>query len=294
MHAHEEDGYRLDRRLTGAIFRERLAEAMHQSAMNQSDLARSSGIDRSTLSQLLSGKTDRLPRAETVARMAVAMKVGLDWLMGLSNDARPGARIIRESVQIAHSESTQPTDENITRWHAEAAGAKIRYVPSSLPDLMKSDAVLAHEYGDYAAKSPGQAKTASAERLAYSRMPESDMEVCFSVQALSSFARGEGVWSGLPAAERRRQLEKMSDLAEELYPRLRVILFDGLRYYAVPYTVFGTRRAAVFMGQMYFVFNTAEHVGTLIQHFDNLIRAADIHAHEFAAHARMLAATSAL
>ncbi len=282
---------RLDRRRTGEVFRERLGLAMRRADVNQSQLARRAGIDRSTLSQLLTGKSDRLPRAETVAGMAVALKVGTDWLLGLSNDARSGARIILESVQIARHQNSQPMDENIRLWHTESAGTKVRYVPSTLPDLMKTDAVLSYEYGDYLSKSPGQAKTASAARLAFSRMPESDMEVCLSQQALRGFATGEGIWRELPDEARREQLREMASLARELYPRLRVFLFDGLTQYSVPYTIFGNRRAAVFMGQMYFVFNTADHIQNLISHFDDLIRQAKVHAHEFAGLAQELADT---
>lgn len=278
-----------DRNRAGVIFRERLTLAMRRADMNQSDLARRAGIDRSTLSQLLAGRSDRLPRAETVACVALTLKVGTDWLLGLSNDARSGARIIRESVQIAHRDTAQPSDENIRKWHAESAGTKVRYVPSTLPDLMKTDRVLSYEYGDYLSKSPDQAKTATAAKLAYSRMPESDMETCFSLQSMRGFAAGENIWSGLPEEARREQLRAMAKLARELYPRLRVFLFDGLAQYSVPYTIFGTKRAALFVGQMYFVFNTAEHVQNLISHFDDLIRSAVVQAHEFAEFAEKLA-----
>ena len=66
----------------------------------------------------------------------------------------------------------------------------------------------------------------------------------------------------------------MIALLDELYPRFRWFLFDGLRNFAAPYTIFGPLRAALYLGGMYFVLNSTEHVRVLTQHFDTLIRAA--------------------
>ena len=58
----------------------------------------------------------------------------------------------------------------------------------------------------------------------------------------------------------------------------------------MPYTIFGQIRAAIYMGDMYVVLNAAEPVRKLTRHFDNLIRAAEINAHEAAGFARSMAA----
>jgi hypothetical protein len=60
--------------------------------------------------------------------------------------------------------------------------------------------------------------------------------------------------------------------------------------YSVPYTIFGPYRAAIYVGDMYLVLNATAPIRTLTRHFDNLIRAADVNAHEASAHARKLAA----
>lgn len=279
----------LDRRATVRLFRERLAQAMARAETNRSRLAAEAGIDRSTLSQLLSEETDRLPRADTVAAVAQVLQVSLDWLMGLTAQEKLGADILRESVEVALSRATAPSDENLQRWHREAAGYKIRYVPATLPDLAKTEAVLTYEYSGYAAKKPSEAIAAASRKLAYSRAPDADFEICCSRQVMESFAHGCGVWSGLSPAQRVEQLEHMAQLIDELYPRLRLFLFDGLTHYATPYTVFGPKRAALFLGEMYFVFNTTEHIRLLTEHFDRLIRAAVVQAHEAPAFLRGLA-----
>ena len=63
---------------------------------------------------------------------------------------------------------------------------------------------------------------------------------------------------------------------DELYPTFRWYLFDGSRRYAAPVTVFGPLRAALYLGQLYLVLTSAEHVRTLSRHFDVLIRNAEV------------------
>ena len=261
----------VDRRDVARQFRQRLVTAMENASVSRASLSRTVGIDRSTLSQLLSDATDRLPRADTVAAIAGALQVSLDWLLGLSNEARLGADIHPESLEIAPSPHT-PIDQRLARWYEEAVGYKIRYVPTTLPDLAKTDAVLHYEYREFAVKSAEHA--IASRKLAFTRLPETDMEICAPLQTLTEFAKGHGLWSGLSTEARLAQLDRLISLIEELYPTLRLYLFDGLTHFSVPYTIFGPKRVALYAGQMYFVFNTSEHIRVLTRHFDDLVRAA--------------------
>ena len=112
------------------------------------------------------------------------------------------------------------------------------------------------------------------KRLEYSRRPETDIEACCSFQSVEGFARGEGIWRDLSLEVRREQLRWMIALTDELYPTFRWFLFDGLKHYSAPITIFGPTRAAAYIGNMYFVFNSTEHIRALTQHFDDLIRGA--------------------
>ena len=268
----------MDRRDTALRFRERLHEAMTSGRVNRSRLAARSGIDRSTLSQLLAPDADRLPRADTAAAIASALHVSLDWLLGLSQEAKLGADILHESVEVKPS-AGEPVDESLAAWHAEAAGYKIRHVPATLPDLMKTEEVLDYEYRDFAARSADRAIAVSHGRLAYVRLPETDIEIGQSRQSLESFARAEGIWRDLSLAARREQLDHTIALIDELYPTLRMFFFDGRTHFSVPYTVFGPQRAVVYVGQMFFAFNTLEHIRVLTRHFDALVRASTVPAH---------------
>jgi hypothetical protein len=144
------------------------------------------------------------------------------------------------------------------------------------------------EYRDYVAKSADQAIAASHGRLAYTRLPDTDMEICMPRQSLEVFARGEGPWRGLSGAARTEQLQKIADIADELYPSLRINLFDALTHYSAPYTIFGPVRAAVYLGQMFFVFTTTPHIRVLTRHFDGLVRAATVQATDVPSFARQL------
>ena len=136
--------------------------------------------------------------------------------------------------------------------------------------------MIRYEFQEYGARVPKARIEQAEERLAYSRLPETDMEACSSFQALEDFARGHGVWRGLPAEGRAAQLNAMTVLLDELYPTFRWFLFDGLQRYSVPLTIFGPKRVAVYVGNMYLVFNSTEHIQVLTRHFDDLIRAAVI------------------
>jgi transcriptional regulator with XRE-family HTH domain len=270
-----------ERQETVTRFRERLAELVTRSGLSQSAWAEKVGLDRSTLSQLLSPANDRLPRADNIVAIARAEQISIDWLLGLTQEGRSGADILKQSVQIER-DARSPADERLERWHDEAMGYKIRYVPATLPDLLKIEQVIEFEYRESAAFTPEQSLATSQKKLAYLRRPETEMEVCSSRQSLEMFARAEGRWRGLGARARRTQLERMIELTHEMYPGFRWFLFDARRWYSAPVIIFGPKRAVLYVGQMYLVFNTLEHVRVFTGHFDDLVRAAVVQPTEMA------------
>lgn len=255
----------------GERFRERLQEVITRSGQSRTAFAAEVGIDRSTLSQILSEKSDRLPRVETLAMIATAADVSLDWLVGLSEEGGFGTGVL-----TVERGAQSPSDERLTKWRAEAAGYKIRYVPSTLPDLMRTDAVIEYEFSRSPVASPEQRQQAREVRLDYERRPETDTEVCSPFQLIEDLASGAGIWSRLDGDARRYQLRHMADLCEELYPTFRWFFFDRLHRTSVPLTIFGPRRAVLYTGQVYLVFNTTRHIRLFTEHFDELIRHAVI------------------
>jgi transcriptional regulator with XRE-family HTH domain len=260
-------------------FRERLGQLLDRSGLSQSAYATRVHMDRSTLSQLLSDKNERLPRAENLVSIALAEGVSIDWLLGLSEQGSVAADFLRPSLEIERDASS-PADQRLVRWHEEAAGYPIRYVPATLPDLLKTDQVIEYEYRESAAFTPDQSIATAHAKLSYLRRPDTLMEVCMSRQRLEGFARGEDLWRGLGVQARRAQLRHMIELAEELYPALRWFLYDLRQRYSVPAIVFGPQRAVVYLGQIYLVFNSTEHVRVFAQHFDDLVKSAVVQPHD--------------
>ncbi len=276
----------MDQRELGPVFRERLQTLLRRTGESRAAFAASIGIDRSALTQLLSGASLRLPRADTLRRIAERYSVSLDWLLGLSEDQTLAAEL-RPVLEIAAVEGTEG-DTLLERWHKEAAGYKIRYVPAQIPDLLRTPAIIEYEHSGGAAMDPSWELRESEFRLDYSRRPETDMEVCMPRQRLELLAEGRGQWRNLERKARRRQLTHMADLVDELYPTFRLYLYDQLSNYSVPYTVFGPQRAAIFVGEMYLVLNATDHIRSLTRHFDNLIRRAVVSAHDSAKFLRSL------
>ena len=254
-------------------FRERLAELVAQERRSLTAFARDAGIDRSTLSQLLSANNRRLPRAETLAAIAEASGVSVDWLLGLAHGGPSRTDIVHEEFALNLDELSS-LDEAWIGWHEQSAGLKVRTLPASLPDLLKTEAVIRHEVQRYATIRPEQRIRKATAPLELARAPGSDLECCNSIQAIEGFARGWDVWAALEHRHRVAQIDRMIELCEELYPTFRWFLYDGRQRYSSAVTVFGLERAVVYLGQMYLVLNNRGHVMTFVKHFDDLIRAA--------------------
>lgn len=265
----------VDRAQAGALFRQRLLALIERDHESRSAFAAHVGMDRSTLSQLLSADNRRLPRAETVIAIAQAASVSVDWLLGLTEEEHRGADLLDRGTEI-EAGAASPVDERLARWHREARGYKIRYVPTTLPDLLKTEAVIEYESPPATERALPATAEQTARQLRYGRDPETEMEVCCPVQTLDDLAAGAGLWRGLDATARRRQIEHMARLVDELYPTFRWYLFDGRRRFSAPVTVFGTRRAVIYVGDRYFVFHTGQHIRALAAHFDDLVKAATV------------------
>jgi len=274
---------KLDR---AGLFRSRLAEAMARRSMTQSALARATGVDRSTISALL-GPGMRLPGAQLAADCAQALGVSADWLLGLSGRPELLADLLATSMTMTEAPRAL-FDETIFGWHREAAGYKIRHVPATLPDMLKTRDVVEWEYQDTLGRTAEQAIGAFEDQLEWMRQAQSDYEVALPLHELACFAEGRGYYEGLPAPMRVAQLGRLIDLADQLYPSLRLYLFDAHRVFSAPLTVFGPLLAAVYLGRHYITFRDTARVAAISQHFDWLVREAAIAARDAPGHLRRL------
>lgn len=261
----------MDKRERARVFRGRLGDRMRANHMSQSALARACGVDRSTIAQLLSEDETRLPNAHLAAECAFALGVSADWLLALAERSETAADLLATSLRLTEAERT-PADAQIDEWHREAAGYKIRHVPATLPDILKTDAVLHFEYSAFFEKTPEQAGLAVRDKAEWLRRPGSDYEICVSRDLVESLARGEGYWRGLPEAARHEQIDYMVTCCREQYPSLRLYLYDTKVVFSAPITIFGALLAVVYIGRYYMVFRETRQVRALTDHFDKLIR----------------------
>ncbi|MEY3308464.1 MAG: hypothetical protein RLZZ413_2502 [Pseudomonadota bacterium] len=278
---------KMDKRHRADLFRTRLAQAMTARGVTQSALARLIDVDRSTISQLLDSGSARLPNAQIAAEAASALCVTLDWLLGLSDRPEQLDRLMATALTLSEAPRAL-IDETIFGWHQEAAGYKIRHVPATLPDMVKTRAMMEWEYGSQLGPQAQEAISASEARLAWMRRARSDYEIALPLHELAAFARAEGYYAGLPAEIRRGQLDRILELADQLYPAMRIYLYDAHQVYSAPITVFGPILAVVYLGPTYLAFRDADRVAVLSQQFDGLIRAASVDAREVPAHLRAL------
>jgi hypothetical protein len=146
--------------------------------------------------------------------------------------------------------------------------------------LLKTEPVAEYEFNRYGSGKVDQSVRDNQLLLLQQRHPGSELETCVAIQSLRSFALGQGIWQGLSVVERRAQLQRMIELNDELYPGFRWFLYDGKETYSSSFTIFGPLRATLFLGHLYVVINSIEHIRKLTERFDDLIRMAIVHPHE--------------
>ncbi len=280
---------KIDKRLRAEQFRLRLNRALSDSGVSQSALARATGVDRSTISQLLNDDGARLPNAHVVGACAAALGVSADWLLSLSDRPESAAELLAASLSLSEAPRAL-VDQRIFDWHREAAGYKIRHVPAALPDILKTRALLEWEYAPHLGRTADQAIGASEDRLAWMRQSQSDYEIAMPIYELDSFAHATGYYSGLPLDIRLEQLAQFERLTTQLYPRMRIYLFDAKRLFSSPLTIFGPLLCVYYAGSHYLAFRDRERIETFTTHFDQLVREADITARQFPGRLRALKA----
>jgi transcriptional regulator with XRE-family HTH domain len=265
-----------DKRDRAQLFRDRLTHALGAAKLSRAALARAVGVDRSTVTQMLAEGDLRMPGGHVVAACAQALDVSADWLLGLTDRPEQAGALLESSMSISETGRATGLDDQIFTWHREAEGYKIRHVPATLPDMLKTNAVLKWEYAPLTHRRPDEAIDAAAERLDWMRLTESDYEMAMALHELESFARGEGYYAGLEPQTRAAQLDWLSELYDQFYPSLRLFLFDARRVYSSPVTVFGPMMAVIYMGRHYIAFRDRDRVRTVTRHFDWLVREATI------------------
>lgn len=273
----------MDKRDRSLTFRNRLSEAMDRQGFTRSRLARETGVDRSTIGYLLRDDAPRLPNAQLAADVASALGVSTDWLLGLTNRPERPGDIVAAAMALSPAERSS-ADAQLLGWHREAAGYKVRHVSATLPDILKTEQMLEWEYASLHDLAAPQAISAMREQRAWLRSGVSDYEIALPLHELSACAEGTAYYHGLAEDVRYEQLRLIADTCRDMFPRLRIFLFDAHTVFSAPVTVFGPNLAVVYIGQFYLAFRESERVRALTDHFDWLVREARVDARHVSDH----------
>ena len=277
----------MDKRRRASLFRERLMEVMSMKGMTKSGLSRAANVDRSTIGQLLKNDHPRLPNAQLAADAANALGVSTDWLLGLTNRPETPGDIVAAALSLSPAERTS-ADEQLLEWHHEAAGYKVRHVPATLPDILKTKRMLDWEYASVRERRLPEAFSAMQDQLQWLSSGVSDYEIAVPVHEIESCAAGTAYYKGVEESVRYEQLGFIADQCDQMFPRLRIFLFDAHRVFSSPVTIFGPNLAVVYVGQCYLAFREVERVKSLSSHFDWLVREAVVDARNVSTHIRSL------
>ncbi|NVK31839.1 MAG: helix-turn-helix domain-containing protein [Gammaproteobacteria bacterium] len=257
-------------------FQQRVTRRIDSENISRAQLARLIGVERSAVTQLLHPESTRMPRSDTLAAVAAALSVSTDWLLGIEATPQKGADILVAPQSLVEENPIHP-EEHLELWHQESLGEKIRYFPATLPDICKIEAVVDYENDNLPEPTPrrGRFHIFQSKRHDIEESLEGlDMEICLPKHHLYDLADGSGLWRELPLEVRREQLAAIAGFIDQTYPRVRIYLVDMRESMGAPYTLFGQRRVAIYLGRAYFVFTTERHIRQMHRHFDTMIRRA--------------------
>jgi hypothetical protein len=82
---------------------------------------------------------------------------------------------------------------------------------------------------------------------------------------------------------RREQLRWFAEVYDQLFPSLRLFLYDARTVFSAPLTIFGPRLAVIYVGRHYVAFRDRERVRAMSGHFDWLVREATVSDRDFGA-----------
>jgi transcriptional regulator with XRE-family HTH domain len=272
----------MDKRELATRFSKRLRQILESGEGGTAAFVRDTGIDRSALSQFLDPRTVRLPRAEALRNIAIARGISVDWLLDLET-AQEGRQEVSSSIEIEgeKEEDVSPLE----RWREEADGHKMRYVPSTLPDMLSLAGLQPDDSRD-AIDARGSGVENVLEGMDIHDM---DLEIAMPIQTLEDVTYQSGLWRHFDPELCKRQLTHIAAICNETYPTLRLHLYDGTKTFSAAFTVFGKMRVAIYIGEAYLVVTSKEQIKTFVQRFDGLVRQSIIRPNKVDEHLASLA-----
>ena len=256
------------------VLQARLEEAFSLIEENPTAFCKKHDIDRNTFAQIASSDSFRLPRADTITKIARALNVSADWLLGLSEDKEHSAQILRTAVETI-DDVDSPTAEDIwINWHDEIGKSKVRTIPVTIPVPFKTKEYFIEEYSEITGRDRAE------EEFEKLLKPPKDYEIVLPFQNLIDLAHGGFIYNSFPEEIRHAQLDHLASCIDEHYPSCKFYLFNALDSIVAPFTIFGYTRVAVYIDEKYLVYNTEKHIEFFSEIFDGLIASTVVHPHE--------------
>ena len=202
-----------------ALFVDRLRTAMHDNGISAATLARRTGLSKAAISQLLSNRKARLPNSFTIYCLARALNRNVDYFLGTT------APLAGERATFA-IELYQNGFMNAERlWRETVFSGNDRVftlVCDTLPDFLKTEAVLACEHGTSAEVADHGARMAHM-REAHGATPARGLVLC-ETSIVYQLVKGIGLYRTLSEADRNAQIGIMNRYFDAHFPDLTCTL----------------------------------------------------------------------
>ena len=198
-----------------ALFVARLRTAMHDNGISAASLARRTGLSKAAISQLMSEKKSRLPNSFTIYCLARALNRNVDYFLGTTpqlTGTRATFAIELYRDGFANTERLFAT----TVFSGQARG--LTMICDTIPDFLKTEAVLVAEYGG------GPEVTQHARKIAQMRAQASSAHlgglVLCDTAVVYQLVKGIGIYKSLADADRTAQINLLTGFFEERFPEV--------------------------------------------------------------------------
>ena len=108
--------------------------------------------------------------------------------------------------------------------------------------------MLDWEYAAVRERRMPEAYSAMQDQLEWLSSGVSDYEIALPIHEIEACAAGTSYYKDAGKDIREEQLHFIADQCDQMFPRLRIFLFDAYRVFSSPVTVFGPNLAVVYVG----------------------------------------------
>lgn len=186
-----------------------------------SQLAHASDIRKPALTRMLAEDLTRLPDTYTLIKVAHALDVSLEYLLGLGVQQMESAlSFAADFFPDAYAPENRLYEE---MFQAQSNGYFI-YACETLPELLKTRPVLELELGDKTVAATYHARMEALRAAAANR--ENNGLVLMDRRVIDSLISGSGPYAGLTAAQIRDQIGSLNSFFDAHFPTVNACVVD--------------------------------------------------------------------